>query len=55
MVYTSCVGLVQHGGVHAMEGTVYRGRTHALRFAAPGRGEHGLVVPRIRDLPRYRL
>src|SRR5262249_9801890 len=48
-------GLVQHGGVHAMEGTVYRGRTHAVRIAAEGRGEHGLVVPRVRHLPGYRL
>ena len=38
-----------------MEGTVDRGRTHAIRIAAQGRGEHGLVVPRIRDLPGYRI
>jgi len=38
-----------------MEGTVYCGRTHAIRIAAKGRGEHGLVVPRVRHLPGYRV
>jgi hypothetical protein len=32
-----------------MEGTVYRGRTHAVRIAAERRREHGLVVPRVRQ------
>jgi len=41
--------------VHAMEGTVDRGRTHALRTAAKGRGESGLVVSRVRHLPGYRI
>src|SRR5260221_856409 len=48
-------GLVQHGGVHAMEGTVYRGRTHAIRIAAQRRGDYGLVVPRVRNFPGYRI
>ena len=48
-------GLVQHGGVHAMEGTVGRGRTHAVCIKAKGRREHGFAVPRVRHLPCDRL
>ena len=38
-----------------MEVAVHGGRTRALRIAAEGWGEHGLVVPRIRHLPGYRI
>ncbi len=34
-------GLIQQGVVDAMEGTVDRGRTHAVCIEAQGRGEHG--------------
>ena len=55
MVYTSRLDLIQLGGADAMEGTVHRGRTHAVCIAAQGRGEHDLVVPRVRHLPGYRI
>jgi len=48
-------GLSHPGGVNALEGTVHRGRTHALCIEAQGRREHGLLVPRVRHLPRHRL
>src|SRR5271167_2640304 len=48
-------GLIQPGGVDAVEGAVRRGRTHAVCVAAQGWGEHGFAVPRVRDLPGYRI
>ena len=38
-------GLIQPGVADAMEGTVDRGRTHAVCIEAQGRGGYVLVVP----------
>src|SRR5215469_8284290 len=38
-----------------MEGTVNRGRTHAICMETQGRGEHVFVVPRVRHLSGDRL
>src|ERR1700693_6202694 len=48
-------GLIQPGVADAMEGTVDRGRTHAVCIEAQGRREHVLVVPGVRHLPGDRL
>src|SRR5580700_12062918 len=48
-------GLVQPGVADAMEGTVDRGRTHAICIEAQGWGEHVLAMPRVRHLPSDRL
>src|ERR1700736_1070785 len=44
-------GLIQPGVADAMEGTVDRGRTHAVRIEAQGRGEHVFAVSRVRHFP----
>jgi hypothetical protein len=38
-------GLIHPGVADAMEGTVDRGRTHAVCLEAQRRGEHVLTVP----------
>jgi hypothetical protein len=47
-------GLIQPGGVHAVEGTLYRGRTHAVCVEAQEWGEYGFALPRVRHLPGFK-